>query len=91
MQNELIRSANTFENGYRERKQDFDRLRNDYDMVLENLTKTSYKIKNEVIEENQLNYKIVEIPELHFSSIVANSIIKSLDRTVEITQNNKLS
>ena len=87
--NDLEVKINAFENGYRNRIIDFEEFENENDEIIENLSNSSNIIKNDIIKLNE-NKTIIEILDLNTSSLIADYIIKSLDRTVQIIKEEKI-
>ena len=82
-ENNLKERFNIIENKYNDRKINIDELEKEKKETLVNLTKSSNDIKDGVININK-DKKSIDIPDLKItsSSMIADYIIKSLDRTV---------
>ena len=82
---ELIEKANSFENQYNQNKIDIEEIENESDKIINNLNSRAKTIKNEINNIREVkNLQFIESPDLDASSLIANSIIKSLDRIVKI-------
>ena len=88
-QNYLDEEINTFENGYRDRQFKYEEFKTESDEIIENITISSNKIKNDIINISE-NKTDITIPDLNISSLIADHIIKSLDRTVQVIKEEKV-
>ena len=88
-QNYLDEEINTFENGYRDRQFKYEEFKTESDDIIENITISSNNIKNDIININE-NKTDITIPDINISSLIADHIIKSLDRTVQVIKEEKV-
>ena len=90
-ENNVEERFNTIENEYKDRKIDFDELKRQKEETIENLTRSSNEIKDMVININK-DKKIIDLPDFKISSssMLADYIIKSLDRTVKVIKEEEI-
>ena len=90
-QNQLEERINTFDNEYRNINHDFNALKDDSNTLISNLNNTSTNIKTEIGElRERYSRSEMESPEFYVSNLVADYIIKSLDRTVKIVNREEI-
>ena len=81
-QKELEERIKNFENKYEESTFDYESFQNECDRIILNLKNISNTIKEEIIDIREKNDESpIEISELNASSLIADSIIKTIDKS----------
>ena len=90
-ENNVEERFNIIESEYNDRKINFDELERQKEETIENLVISSNDIKDKVININE-GKKIIDITdvEISSSSMLADYIIKSLDRTVKVIKEEEI-